>query len=145
MYIHTNLYVFTLIFSAKSITIPNHDNIQEWGLVLYSELCSPKPIEYPEYSIQLHNQLDDHPISHRSKFILQEYTYDIYHSLINIFEINGKNVFDVTTSRSQIIITSVLVSFQFLATLVWVCAAIPDAKTYFPTRDMVSRNTCEYK
>ena len=40
--------------------------------------------------------------------------------------------------RSQLIITSVLVSVQFMATLVWVFAAFPTAKTYFPDRDLVS-------
>ena len=40
--------------------------------------------------------------------------------------------------RSQLIITAVLVSVQFMATLVWVFAAFPDAKTYFPSREEVS-------
>ena len=45
---------------------------------------------------------------------------------------------DISPSRSQLIITSVLVSVQFMATLVWVFAAFPAAKTYFPDRDLVS-------
>ena len=46
--------------------------------------------------------------------------------------------------RSQLIITSVLVSVQFMATLVWVFAAFPAAKTYFPDRDLVSKQKNQY-
>ena len=40
--------------------------------------------------------------------------------------------------RSQLIITSVLVSVQFVATFVWVVAAIPGAQKVYPQRSEVS-------
>ena len=40
--------------------------------------------------------------------------------------------------RSQLIITAVLVSVQFMAAMVWIVASIPDAEKDFPTRSEVS-------
>ena len=39
--------------------------------------------------------------------------------------------------RSQLIITAVLVSVQFMAAMVWIVASIPDAEKDFPTRSEV--------
>ncbi len=44
--------------------------------------------------------------------------------------------------RSQLIITAVLVSVQFLATLVWIVASVPDAQKTYPQRSEVHNNTC---
>ncbi len=40
--------------------------------------------------------------------------------------------------RSQLIITAVLVSVQFFATLFWIVASIPDAQKVYPDRSEVS-------
>ena len=40
--------------------------------------------------------------------------------------------------RSQLIITAVLVSVQFMAAMVWIVASIPDAEKDFPTRSEVN-------
>ena len=45
--------------------------------------------------------------------------------------------------RSQLIITAVLVSVQFMAAMVWIVASIPDAEKDFPTRSEVSHRDLE--
>ena len=46
--------------------------------------------------------------------------------------------------RSQLIITAVLVSVQFMATLMWIVAAAPDAEKVYPQRSEVSSKSVSY-
>jgi metabotropic glutamate receptor 2/3 len=45
--------------------------------------------------------------------------------------------------RSQLIITSILASVQFMGTLIWIMVTFPDAERVYPNRHEVKNYGCE--
>ena len=111
---------------------------------MYTEHCSLKQTEFHVYFIPHHSLLVDHLTFLPSKLNLQldltQLCSLIY--LINclMFTTLSYEFAFIYNYRSQLIITAVLVSVQFMATLVWVFAAFPDAKLFYPQRNEVSNN-----
>jgi hypothetical protein len=60
------------------------------------------------------------------------------------FEI-GNIIFSIFNFRSQLIITSILASVQFMGTVIWIMVAFPDAERVYPNRHEVGKIVYEIK